>query len=125
MDRVSVLEDIYRRWGEGNYRAGLELYDPEMTLEVHSPIPDAGVYEGLKGLQRYMRGFLDTWEEYEIRAEEVETDGDRVIVTVHHAGRASGARVEMNYFQIWTFDEERVTRVDIARERDVTPPASP
>ena len=44
--------------------------------------------------------------------------GDRVIVDVHHAGLASGARVEMNYFQVWTFDGERVVRVDIARGRE-------
>jgi ketosteroid isomerase-like protein len=124
MDRVSVLEDVYRRWGEGDFRAGFELYDPGMTLEIHNPIPDAGVYEGIEGLQRYMRGFLDTWEEYEIRAEAVEVDGDRVVVRVHHGGRASGAWAEMNYFQIWTFDGDRVVRMDIGTP-DVTPPASP
>ena len=58
MDRVEVLRGVYGEWASGNYRAGLELYDPDMTLEVHSPIPDAEVYEGLAGLQRYMRHFL-------------------------------------------------------------------
>jgi ketosteroid isomerase-like protein len=60
MDRLAAIRDIYREWERGNYRAGLELYDPGMTLEVHNPIPDAGVYEGVAGLQRYMRGFLST-----------------------------------------------------------------
>ena len=124
MDRVEAIEHVYRRWAEGNYRAGLELYDPGMTLEIHNPIPDAGIYEGVDGLQRYMRRFLETWDEYEIRADGIEAEGDSVIVNVHHAGTASGAAVEMNYFQVWTFDGDRVVRVDIGADREITPRAS-
>jgi ketosteroid isomerase-like protein len=125
VDRVEAIRDVYAEWQRGNYRAGLELYDPEITLAVHNPIPDAGVYEGVEGLQRYMRRFLETWEEYEIRAESVEADGDRVIVRVHHAGSASGARVEMHYLQIWSFEGDCVVRVDIAGDGDLRPRASP
>jgi ketosteroid isomerase-like protein len=120
VDRLATIRDVYREWGRGNYRAGLELYDPDMTLEVHNPIPDAGVYEGLSGLQSYMRRFLATWDEYETRALDVEADGDRVVVQVHHGGlgRASGVRTEMVYFTVWTFQGDRVVRVDIAQDRD-------
>ena len=124
MNRVATLEQVYREWKDGNYRAGLELYDEDMLLQVHNPIPDAGIYEGLAGLQRYMRRFLETWDEYEIRADEIEAEGDSVIVNVHHAGSASGAAVEMNYFQIWTFEGDRVVRVDIGADREITPRAS-
>jgi ketosteroid isomerase-like protein len=120
MDRLGAIQDVYREWQRGNYRAGLELYDPGMTLEVHNPIPDAGVYEGLEGLQRYMRRFLSTWDDYETQGLEFEIEGDRVVVHVHHGGlgRASGVRTEMTYFTVWTFQGDRVTRVDIVRDRD-------
>ena len=121
MDRLAAIRDVYREWEPGNYRAGLELYDPGMTLVVHNPIPEAGVYDGLEGLQRYMRGFLSTWDDYETEPLEFEVDGDRVVVHVHHGGlgRASGVRTEMTYFTAWTFQEGRVTRVDIAQDREV------
>lgn len=121
MDRLGTIRSIYREWERGNYRAGLGLYDPAMTLEVHNPIPDAGVYDGVSGLQRYMRRFLATWDEYEIRAVEIEAEGDVVVVRVHHGGlgRASRVRTEMAYFTSWTFQEDRVVRVDIAQDRDV------
>jgi ketosteroid isomerase-like protein len=125
MDRVAAIRDVYSEWGRGNYRAGLELYDPGMTLEIHNPIPDAGLYEGIEGLQRYMRHFLETWEEYEIRAEDIDAEDERVIVRVHHGGRASGAWAEMNYFQVWSFEGDRVVRMDIGATPDLTPPASP
>jgi ketosteroid isomerase-like protein len=93
----------------------------EMTLEVHNPIPDAGVYKGLAGLQRYMRRFLATWDEYATKALGFEEEGDRIVVHVHHGGlgRASGVRTEMAYFAVWTFQEDSVVRVDIAQDRDV------
>lgn len=118
MDRVAAVRAVYDEWERGNYRAGLGLYDPDMTLEVHNPIPDAGVYEGLAGLQRYMRRFLETWDEYHIRAASIEEAGDRVIVHVEHGGvgRTSRARTETHFLQAWTFDEDRVVRVDIGRE---------
>ena len=120
MDRLGAIRDVYHEWQRGNYRAGLELYDPGMTLEVHNPIPDAGVYERLEGLQRYMRRFLSTWDDYETQGLEFEPEGDRVVVHVHHGGlgRASGVRTEMTYFTVWTFEEDRVMRVDIVRDRE-------
>lgn len=124
MNRVAALEQVYREWKDGNYRAGFELYDEDMVLQVHNPIPDAGIYDGIAGMQRYMRRFLETWDEYEIRADEIEAEGDSVIVNVHHAGSASGAAVEMNYFQVWTFQGDRVVRVDIGADREITPRAS-
>jgi len=120
VDRLGAIRDVYREWQRGNYRAGLELYDPGMTLEVHNPIPDAGVYEGLEGLQRYMRRFLSTWDDYETQGLEFEIEGDRVVVHVHHGGlgRASGVRTEMTYYTVWTFQGDRVARVDITRDRE-------
>jgi ketosteroid isomerase-like protein len=114
VSRLDKIRGVYDEWTRGNLKAGFELYHPEMTLEVHTPIPDAAVYEGRDGLQRYMRHFLETWEEYELRSVEAQEHGDTVLVRVHQRGRASGLPVENNYFQAWTFDGDRVLRMDIA-----------
>lgn len=121
VNRLAALQAVYREWEQGNYRAGLELYDAGMTLQVHNPIPDAGLYEGLAGLQQYVRRFLTTWDDYELRALGFQAEGDRIAVHVHHGGlgRASGVRAEMSYFTVWTFLGDRVVRVDIAQDQDV------
>ncbi len=119
MDRIGVLRDVYAEWERGNYRAGVELYDPAMTLVVHSPIPDAGVYDGLVALQRYMRRFLETWEDYKIQAVNLAPEDDQVVVQVHHGGRASGAWAEMDFFAVWSFRGDSVIRIDFAQRRDV------
>jgi ketosteroid isomerase-like protein len=114
VSHVDTVRRVYDEWARGNYRAGLELYDPEMTLEVHSPIPDAAVFEGLDGLQRYLRQFLETWHDYDIRGIEYAEHGTAVVVKVHHQGTASGAVVGNHFYTAWTFDGDRVVRMDHA-----------
>jgi ketosteroid isomerase-like protein len=118
MDRTRTVRGVYDEWERGNYRAGFELYEPDITLEVHSPIPDAGVYPGLAGLQSYMRDFLANFVEYSMKALSVEERGDQVVVQIRHGGIGAGAgpRTEMEYFAIWTFEGERVTKLEIAAE---------
>ena len=118
MDRVERIRSVYEEWERGNYRAGLELYDRNMTLEVHTPIPDADVYHGLAGLQRYMRQFLSAWHDYEIRGVGFEACGDTVVVEVKHSGSAGGARVDATFFAGWTFHSDLVVRVDVGQTRD-------
>jgi ketosteroid isomerase-like protein len=118
MNALEVVKDVYGEWERGNYRAGLELYDPGLKVEIHSPIPEAGVYEGLDGLQRYLRNFLGTWEEYEMRMVGIEQESGRVVVQIHHGGRASGAWVETDYFAVWSFRGDRAVRIDFAQDQD-------
>jgi ketosteroid isomerase-like protein len=118
MDRPAVIREVYDEWKRGNYAAGRELYDPAMTMEIHSPIPEAGVYEGLEGLQRYMRGFLGTWKDYKIEAVGLEEHGDTILIRVHHGGEASGAWVESEFSTAWTFRGETVARIDTAEDNE-------
>jgi ketosteroid isomerase-like protein len=118
VSRTDTIWSVYEEWSRGNLRAGAELYDAQMTLEVHVPIPDAAVFEGRDGLQLYMRNFLETWQQYEVRAVEVQEHGDTVLVRVHHRGLASGLPVENDYYQAWTFAGDRVVRMDIAYDAE-------
>ena len=116
------LRAVYDEWTRGNYRAGYELYDPAMTLEVHSPIPDAQVYEGRAGLQSYMRNFLASWDHYHSKAVEFEDLDDLVLVRVHHGGTTGGIAAEMDYYASWRFADGRVVRVDIGQDREAVLP---
>jgi ketosteroid isomerase-like protein len=118
VSHLETLRSIYDEWSRGNLNAGFELYDPDLTLEVHTPIPDAAVFAGRAGLQGYMRHFLETWQEYELRAVEFQEEGDTVLVRVYQRGSASGLPVENHYYQAWTFKGDRVVRMDIAYDAE-------
>ena len=113
-DHVRTLERIYEAWGRGDFRPGFELFDPHATLVIDSSIPDGGVYVGPEAIRGYMRVFLESWGRLTISARSVTAVGDSVHVAVHQEGTgdATGAAVETDYFQLWTFRGDRIVRLE-------------
>jgi ketosteroid isomerase-like protein len=119
-DRVGTVRAVYDEWGQGNLRAGLELYDRRLVF-MPLDIPDGGpdFYVGPEGVTEFMRGWLKSWRDFTIAAEEYIEAGDSVVVMTrqHGAGRASGAPAELVYFQVWTFRGHSVIRLEQFRKR--------
>ena len=119
-DYVAIVRQIYERWGRGDFQAGSDLYHPHVLLVLRPEFPDAGVYRGLNEIGSYMReDFLSDWENAVIVGEEFLVAGDTVVVRVTQraTGAGSGAQVEMRYYQLWTFREGAVIRIESIKER--------
>jgi ketosteroid isomerase-like protein len=119
-ENVEIVRRIYRRWARGDFRAGTELYDPDIRLVLRPEFPDAGVYHGPDEIRKYMReDFLRDWEAAAIVGEEFLDAGDSVVVRVHQQATGPGSRVpvEMRYYQVWTFRGRAVIRIESVRER--------
>jgi ketosteroid isomerase-like protein len=118
-ENVETVRRIYDEWGRGNFRAGVELFDPEIELVLRRDFPDAGTYRGLDGVGDYMRDFLATWDDASIKGEEFIEVGDNVVAGVHQAatGKESGIPVEMRYFHVWTFRGDSIVRLESIFER--------
>jgi ketosteroid isomerase-like protein len=119
--KVEIVRRVYERWGRGDFRAGIELYDPDIVFVLRPEFPDAGAYHGPDQIRRYMReDFLPDLEGAAIAGEEFLDAGDTVIVQVHQqaTGSRSGAPVAMRYYQLWTFRGRAVIRLESIRERD-------
>jgi ketosteroid isomerase-like protein len=54
------------------------------------------------------------WDDYEVRPEEFEPVGDRVLATVHlrARGRASGVEVETRFYDVYTVRNGKIVRMD-------------
>jgi len=119
-DNVEVVREIYERWSHGDFRAGTELYDPDILLVLRPEFPEAGTYLGLTEIRRYMReDFLADFEEPRIVGEEFLEAGDSVVVRVNQRaiGPESRASVAMNYYQVWTFRGRSVIRIESVKTR--------
>ena len=117
---VEIVCEIYERWGRGDFRAGVELYDPYVLLVLRPEFPEAGAYCGPEEIRGYMRDdFLADLEEAAITGEEFLDAGDSVVVRVKQQGRGvgSGAPVAMRYYQVWTFRGRSVIRIESIKER--------
>jgi ketosteroid isomerase-like protein len=120
-ENIAVVRAIYEQWAQGNFRAGVELYDPEIRLVQPPGLPDTGTYVGTAAVADYMRGFLEAWSRVAIEAEELTPVGDGVVAAVvqRAVGKGSGAEpTEFRYFQVWTFRAGRVVRLEVTRDRD-------
>jgi ketosteroid isomerase-like protein len=119
LDHVETLRQIYSEWARGNFRAGQDLWDPDVVFSLRPEFPDATSYHGTEGVRAYMRGFLAAWTDVTITAEEFIAANGSVAVGVYQRGigQESGAPVELRYFQVWTFRGAKAIRFEAIRDR--------
>ena len=119
-ENIEAVRAVYEEWGNGNFRAGIDLYDPKVMLVQSAEFPEPGSYLGLKGIGQYMRTFLEAWEKLTIEAEDLVDVGDSVVAAVvqRGIGKGSGAApAELRYFHVWSFRAGSVIRLDVLRDR--------
>lgn len=66
----------------------LELVDRGVMLEpLSTPVGRRTPYLGVAGLRRYMRELDETWDEFEVRVDDLEGHGSHVVARVHIRAR--------------------------------------
>jgi ketosteroid isomerase-like protein/catechol 2,3-dioxygenase-like lactoylglutathione lyase family enzyme len=114
-DHVATVRRIYASWSQGEMRAGVELFDPEIRFE--SFMPDSTrriVCQSADEIEKFMREFLAEWKGYRILGDDFRSIGsDKVFVAGRQAGagRQSGLAVEGPLFSLWTFRDGRVVHL--------------
>jgi uncharacterized protein len=119
-ENVEALRAVYDEWGNGNFRAGVELYDPEVVFVQGPGFPESGAYHGREGIRTYMRTFLETWTRLTLQADDFLEAGDTVVAEViqRGSGRGSAAPGEFRYFHVWSFRGGKVIRLEVIRNRE-------
>ena len=115
MSRENV--ETVRRQHEHFSRTGevmAEIYDPGVEWMAAREDPDAAVHQGLEAVRGYFAQWAGMFESIDLRADELIDAGDKVFawIRVSGQGAASGATVELEQAQIWTFREGQVVRVE-------------
>jgi uncharacterized protein len=117
-ENVELVRRIYDRWAEGDFQAGRELFDPDITTVWAQDFPTAGTYHGPDGHAAAMREWLSAWTNLTLEAERFVDVGDSVVVpfVVRARGRESGAEVERRWAHVWTLHDGRVVRFEVHLE---------
>ena len=130
MGNLETLNQIFAGWARGDFTAGVPVYAEDVVLVIDPEFPESGLYEGPTSIRDdYMRPLLEAFDGFTIRAESFEESGDRILVKVTQSGVGSdsGVPVEIRYFQLFTFRDGLVARLqsimhaDQAREALATP----
>jgi ketosteroid isomerase-like protein len=117
---VEIVRAVYNRWGDGDFRADIDLLDPHVVLVLGPGFSfDAGMHSGIEGVAAYTRSLLEPWTHLTMEAEEIVEAGDSVLVGVRQCGvgRSSGVPTVLNYFTAWTFRGSKVVHLESFRGR--------
>jgi ketosteroid isomerase-like protein len=113
-ENVEMVQTIYARFSEGDFRTAVDLYDRQIVFLLMPDAPEAEVHLGVKAVAAATRGLFETWADFTLEAEEVIPAGDSVFVSVHQQGiaRISGVPSDDHYFAVWSFRGRKVIRIE-------------
>lgn len=123
--RAELIARFYEAFSRSDVNGILALCDE--NVEIYK---DPGVIEmvsaltprGREGVERYLTGWLDSWDLYEPRVAELREAGpDDVVVLVdlHARGRGSQFDLDEEIADVLSFRGERLARLRLHLTRDV------
>jgi ketosteroid isomerase-like protein len=117
---ADVVVASYEALNERDIDAAMEALAQGAEWHESEVLPDTGVYRGREAIRSFLTDFLASWERFHQTIEEVQAEGDRVLVMIHleATGRGSAADVDARYAHLWTLSGGRGVRVDAFYDRD-------
>ena len=77
--------------------------------------PEERTYAGIEGAQRFMRTWLEAWDDWQLDVESFHDAGDKVIVIVRQHGRSktTGMPIDMTFAQAFTLRDGKQVRMEM------------
>jgi ketosteroid isomerase-like protein len=120
-ENVEIVRQGYERFAaSGEVVEDLTTDDLMWNMSNFHGWPEQQVYEGIDGVQAFLREWMGAWEDWELEVEALLDAGDMVVALVHQRGRskAAGMPVEMSFAQVWTVRDGLQTRMDMYSDRE-------
>jgi hypothetical protein len=94
--------------------------DPELELHEWPTAPGAQVYRGRDRVLEGIANWFDSWEWMHVEIGDISEIGDRIFFTLHQRarGKSSQAEVELTSYNVYTFRNGKVVRVELFTERE-------
>jgi ketosteroid isomerase-like protein len=114
-------EEIVRRGYELFNETGeldLDMVGPD--IEYRNLMPDTGVIRGREAVRSATRRWFEAFDSYRQTIEEIDVQGDHVIVSVRQTGRIKGSADEVSHVvaHAWRFREGRATHWTTYRTKE-------
>lgn len=117
----------YEALNRGDLSVVLELLDRDIEWREPAPSLDAGIHRGRDSFERFLRGWIESFEDFRVEPEQVVERGETLIAVVRQSGRglASGVEVEARLAHVWTVDNGRAVRWEAVPNVDEAVEARP
>jgi ketosteroid isomerase-like protein len=117
---VEALRRGYTALNRGDLSVVLDLLDPE--IEWHEPATslEGGTHHGRDGFERFLRGWLESFDSFRVEPEQVVERGNDLVVVVHQTGtgRSSGLPVETRLAHVWTVADGKAVRWEAVQDHE-------
>ena len=112
---MKIVRRLFEAYAAGELEKALADADPEI---VWNPVEETAT-QGHDAVGENLRRWETDWEDLRTVPEEFVDAGERVVVTVHFAGRGrgSGIDVDVRLYQVWTLHDGKAVRMDEFTER--------
>ena len=95
-ENVEIVRAMWAAYARGDFDAALRAYAEDTVWDDTRYRPDGAVHVGHGGLVDLTRTWRETWERYDIAAEEVLDAGDdKVAAVMRETGEGRGGGVEL------------------------------
>jgi ketosteroid isomerase-like protein len=121
-ENVELVREAYERFqatGEFDPR----FVDPEFVWDMSTfrGWPGRQEYHGVEGARQFLREWLEAWDDWELRVEELHDAGEQIVAILRQRGRskAMGVPVDMTFAQVFTLSNGKQVRAQMYAEPSV------
>ena len=104
----------------GDVQVVLDLLDPDIEWHEPAPSPEAGSHRGRSSFERFLRRWLDSFDDFRLEPERIVEHEGKLVAVVRQTGRgrAGGVTVNVRIAHLWTVEDGRAVRWEAAGDPD-------
>jgi ketosteroid isomerase-like protein len=117
-ENVKATRVAYEQSARGDLSPLFAAVTDDFEFVTAAEMPDAGTYRGQEA-RDWVRTYIETFEGYTQEATEIIDAGDKVVAAILQRGRPRGSDtpVESRWWQVLTFREGAVARVQMFAQK--------
>ena len=119
-ENVATVRRFVDAFNRRDFESTFADADPEIELHEWPSAPGARTYRGHDGVLEAMNEWFETWEWMRVEIVDISEIGDRVFFTLHQRakGKSSQIEVELTSYNVYTFRDGKVIRLELFTERE-------
>ncbi len=114
---VEVVRELARRFGEGDRDGAMELYHPDVRIELPYSLPHGGVYRGREGIAPMAAAFAEHWERTIVDPRVLGCGDDVVQITTQTwTAHATGRSATVDVVELFTVTDGMVSQIRVFQQ---------
>jgi ketosteroid isomerase-like protein len=118
-ENVEIVRESYGRF-QATGEFDPEFTDPEFVWDMSTfgHWPGQQEYHGVEGARKFLDEWLEAWDDWGLRLEELHDAGDQVVAIVRQRAqsKALGVPVDMTFAQVFTLRDGKQVRMQMYPE---------